>query len=546
MLIVVFDPTLLRTELTEWHLSVLGNIHQYRDKILYFPCLSKSPPIDLACCISAPVSIFLAIFRGDSRQHRFGTLSKTELPCDAESSIMPILGTRQHLLVVSHVLILTFNHPWSLSDALFLEPCQRQRHFAYHPYIQRPLMHKTTSTSLYLAKTVKTKKTTKRKTASGVGSSSSGRSTGLNGFGSVGSGVSSGSRRSSKTTSQVELDRSKEARAFYGFLERGGAGDNLNRCALGYFQMDTFKLRGVIALKPIKKGDTIIRIPYELAVNLGQEGADPTIPAVALLRDYCEVLAVDNNVSDKAAYYRMLPPFNGDDCRGSTDFFVDEALDALQSPLIVEETQKRREKVQTRFQLDVATKDDFPTWIDGSTVTAQHLLWAVWLITSRVLTVQGNAEETKSYRLLIPFLDMCNHDRSSSHILTGRAEPGGELKVVAGTDVKEGDAINICYAGGMAGNDRFIQDYGFLDDDVNDNRAYNMIVQQLLGKRRIVEGVGAGRFISDADQRRAMSALNQTAIQEDADMLQTEQDTSMRAAISYRIGVKQALSRCIS
>lgn len=391
-----------------------------------------------------------------------------------------------------------------------------------------------------MAKTAK-----KKKKSGGGGSGGSGSSAGLKGFGSVGGG-SSGSRSGSSTSSQVELDRSKEARAFYDFLERGGAGDNLSRCALGFFPiLPDVKLRGITALKPIKKGDVIIRIPYELAVNLGREGADPTIPAVELLRDYCETLSDDdNNTSEKANYYRMLPPFNGDDCRGSTDFFPDGALEALQAPLVVEETLKRREKVRNRFQLDIALSADgyFPTWIDGSPVTAQHLLWAVWLITSRVLTVQGNADEGKSYRLLIPFLDMCNHDRSSSHILTGRAETGGELKVVAGNVVTEGDAINICYGGGMAGNDRFIQDYGFLDDG-SDKKAYSMVAQQLLGKRRIVEGVGAGRFISEPDRMKTMEALSQTTIQEDIDMLSTETDPSMKAALTYRIGVKEALAR---
>ena len=302
------------------------------------------------------------------------------------------------------------------------------------------------SSTLYMAKTAKKKKSKKK-------ASSGGSSSGLKGFGSVGT----------MKGAQVDLDRSKEARLFYDFMEAGNAGDNLKRCAIGSFPIsDDFQLRGVAALKPVKKGDAIIRIPYELAINLGQEGADPSVPAVVFLKDYCETLSPadsDDNkeVSSKAAYYEMLPPFGGDDCLGSTDFFSDEALDALQAPLVAEETRKRRERTNARFQSEIANAENFPTWIDGAPVTEEHLAWAVWLITSRVLTVQGDAEEGKSYRLLIPFLDMCNHDRSSSHVLSGRAVPGGELKVVAGAPVKEGDPIDICYGGGMAGNDRFLQ-----------------------------------------------------------------------------------------
>jgi len=302
----------------------------------------------------------------------------------------------------------------------------------------------SSNSMLYMAKTAKKKKA-KKKGGGGGGSSS-----GVKGFGSVGS---------TKGT-QVDLDRSNEARSFYDFMEGGGAGDNLSRCAIGSFPIsDDFKLRGVAALKPVKEGDPIVRIPYELAINLGQEGVDPTGPAVVFLKDYCETLGTKEPPSSnkKAAYYQMLPPFGGEDCLGSTDFFSEEALSELQAPLVVEETKNRKERTRARFQSDITPEESFPKWIDGSPVTEDHLAWAVWLITSRVLTVQGDAEEGKSYRLLIPFLDMCNHDRSSPHILSGRAVPGGELKVVAGSPVKEGDPINICYGGGVAGNDRFLQ-----------------------------------------------------------------------------------------
>ena len=234
-------------------------------------------------------------------------------------------------------------------------------------------------------------------------------------------------------------------------METNGAGDNLKRCALGYFTLSSeFELRGIVALRDIKKGDVIIRIPYEMAVNLGPEGEDPTLPALELLKDYCATLAGDG---ERTPYFRLLPPFMGDDCLGSTDFFSNQALEKLQSPLIVEETISRRERTKRRFDENAAHLPS--SWIDGTNMTEEQLRWAVWLITSRVLTVQGDPDEGRSYRLLIPFLDMCNHDRASPHVLTGRAIPGGELKVVAGENVAAGDQINICYGGGVAGNDRF-------------------------------------------------------------------------------------------
>jgi hypothetical protein len=360
------------------------------------------------------------------------------------------------------------------------------------------------------------------------------------------------------------MDRSKEAMEFYEFLDANGAGDNLKvssysfgsgalvrvdllligflkRTALGFFPLPgSGDLRGVAALKSMKKGDVLIRIPYEVAINLGQEGDDPTLPAVALLEKYCR--GKDDADIDRTAYFKMLPPFMGDDCLGSTDFFHNEALGALQAPLVVEETLKRRERTKSRFERDIALNEDFPSWIDGTPVTEEHLQWAVWLITSRVLTVQGAADENRSYRLLIPFLDMCNHDRTSPHVLTGRAVPGGELKVVAGGPVEAGDQINICYGGGVAGNDRFLQDYGFLDSDP----AYNIVALQLLGKRRLVEGASAGRTISVVDREATLEQLHSTTMKEDEEELADTTDPSVKAALTYRLGVKKALSKYIA
>ena len=127
----------------------------------------------------------------------------------------------------------------------------------------------------------------------------------------------------------------------------------------------------------------------------------------------------------------------------------------------------RKDLVHLRYERDVETMAEMSSnlyrWSEEEVATESHLQWASWIITSRVLTVQGPPESGIANRLLIPLIDMCNHDRDSPHILTGRAMTGATLKVVAGVDVKAGDAINISYGGSVEGNDRFIQDYGFLD-----------------------------------------------------------------------------------
>jgi hypothetical protein len=310
-------------------------------------------------------------------------------------------------------------------------------------------------------------------------------------------------------------------------------------------------------LKKINKGEVIIEIPYEAAWNLGMESSDPTLPGLTLLQEYCSWISGDEPSSSKkrnlGPYLQMLPPFRSPDVLGSTDFFSDEALEMLQYPQIKEETLARRDKTLARFERDIEPMMEISSnmykWKDGEKITEEHLRWAVWLITSRVLTVQGEAETNNKYRLMIPLIDMCNHDRSSPHILTGRAVPGGMLKVVAGKTVEAGDQINIVYGGGALGNERFIQDYGFLDNFCNGD-ADIITAKILMGKARIVEGAtirnGRPMLMPEDERERALAALDATTVEEDVSLLTSQGATmkdDVRTALEFRIAVKKALKK---
>lgn len=399
----------------------------------------------------------------------------------------------------------------------------------------------STSTQLMMAK----QKTKKKKAAASSG--------GLKGFG--------GSSKSSTKAAAAAgtIDRSKAALTFYSYLERNGAEANLKRVGLGYFPLqigptdkDIIQLRGVIALRDIPKGEPIIEVPYEMAIDLGRESSDPTLPATSFLQKYCVWKSgSDGPPADKERgdYFAMLPEYMSDDCLGSTDFFSDEALDMLQSPLIKEETLSRRELVQLRYERDVETMAQMSSnlyrWSEEKVATESHLQWASWIITSRVLTVQGPPESGTANRLLIPLIDMCNHDRDSPHILTGRAMAGATLKVVAGVDVKAGDAINISYGGGVEANDRFIQDYGFLDAGGSKERgksevveAYKIVAKKLTGRNRAMTKMTVD------DQARALEALKATTLEQDQELLQSGGITKNdeRSALEFRIGMKKALA----
>ncbi|EED92702.1 predicted protein [Thalassiosira pseudonana CCMP1335] len=384
-------------------------------------------------------------------------------------------------------------------------------------------------------------------------------SSGLKGFGS--SSISSSTSSSSTAGS---IDRSKSALTFYDYLQNNGASSNLKRVGLGQFPLPSSPsttIRGVIALRDISKGEPIIEIPYEMALDLGRESADPTLPATTLLQQYCQWKsgADGPDMKGRGDYFAMLPTYMSADCLGSTDFFSESALEMMQSPIVVEETLLRRQLVEARYERDIETMAQMSSNLyrwgneegSGSSIaTLSHLQWATWLITSRVLTVQGSPEETVAHRLLIPLIDMCNHDRDSPHLLTGRAMPGGTLKVLAGTDVKAGDAIDIGYGGGVEGNDRFIQDYGFLDEGGSKERnnskfnvadAYKIVAKTLVGRR---SGGSGMTKLTVADQERALEALKATTLEEDEELLSSEkvEKSDELLALEYRIGMKKALN----
>jgi hypothetical protein len=151
---------------------------------------------------------------------------------------------------------------------------------------------------------------------------------------------------------------------------------------------------------------------------------------------------------------------------------------------------------------------------------------------------------------MIPLIDMCNHDRDSPHILSGRAEAGGLLKVIAGCDVKAGEAIDISYGGGMEGNDRFVQDYGFLDSGGSKERersaavveGYKAVARKLLNLGKISSKSMMAR-LSVADQEREMDALKTTSLTDDEILLTSGKvdKSDERMALEYRIGLKRAI-----
>ena len=172
--------------------------------------------------------------------------------------------------------------------------------------------------------------------------------------------------------------------------------------------------------------------------------------ALIYLRSFLHAPLTDT--SHPPSFPPSLPPLH-------VDFFTEAELQSLQWPSTLVETKARIQRTQEAAK-------------EGGREEGL-VRWAVWMVVSRSLGIApalpGTGEGGRGggrggqRQVLIPFLDLCNHDEGSPHVLTGRE--GGMLKVVAGREIGVGEEVAFAYGGGQLTSDRFVQDYGFLEEE---------------------------------------------------------------------------------
>mmetsp|Transcript_66578 Transcript_66578/g.130564 ORF Transcript_66578/g.130564 Transcript_66578/m.130564 type:complete len:298 (-) Transcript_66578:21-914(-) len=242
-------------------------------------------------------------------------------------------------------------------------------------------------------------------------------------------------------TKPVEWDgvplEDDETVSFFKYLRENGA--DCSKVCLASFG----GLRGVMALTDIRPGEAIMAIPYELCLDLGPGTDDPTLPALVFHGNFKE------SNSKSRPYLNKIPTVDSGDCT-TTDFFTAQELDLLQCPPIVAETKVRETRLQGRFEeatlrarleKAVARGSGEP----GVVPTLEELRWATWVVVSRVLTVLSDPKQETN--CLIPLIDMVNHDpvKGPPQVLSGRAAPGGFMKVLAGSQgIKAGEQVRVC------------------------------------------------------------------------------------------------------
>jgi len=303
--------------------------------------------------------------------------------------------------------------------------------------------------------------------------------------------------------------------------ERGGKLDNVE---LARFDAgDGTLVRGLKATCDIAEGDTIMELPMTAVLEVvdpNTRNQDPTVAGRGLLK------LLEETGEENAPYYSMLPSVDSADMATMPDFFTDEEIGMLQFPSV-----ERKTLLRKRLCSEKAAEHG---------IDEDKLRWAVCTVAQRVFTIHSPVDGL--LRLLLPGVDLANHDADSFHRLrvkwTLEGMFDGLFKVVAGSDISAGDEVRICYGGsphrpdGCGGdcagdiawtNDQYLQRYGFVD--------------RSLGTTMV-----DGKWLVTDEAAEVREALAQTSIAEDEALLEDSKlSVAAREAVGFRLHLKRAL-----
>lgn len=283
-------------------------------------------------------------------------------------------------------------------------------------------------------------------------------------------------------------------------------------------------MRGLFATRDIAAGESIIELPLGACIELAdaRTADDLCAPAITLLG----LRKADQG--ELEPYFRLLPSRDSKEMATMPDFFTDKELQMLQCPPVAEKTRRRQQLCAQR-----ATEQGLDT---------QGVTWALCTSVQRSFTVLSPIDGL--LRLLLPGIDLINHDADALHSFKVRWQlsdgPVDALfKVVAGSAVKKGEEVRICYGGspyrpdGCGGdchgdiawtNANYLQRYGFIDESIG--------TTMVDGKWLVTDAAAPVR-----------EALSETTVEADEALLASSNlSPAARVAVSLRRHLKRALA----
>lgn len=242
------------------------------------------------------------------------------------------------------------------------------------------------------------------------------------------------------------------ARLFAWVESRGGSADNV------VASQTRFGL-GLVAARPMKKGDAAVRLPPSCLLTVSPEAASPAlatlqaeVPAefwaarlgLALLSERAK-----GEASFVSEYVALLPA-----AFTAPLFWSPEAVSLLAYPTARARLLKTAKFVAS-FGKEQLCGEAAAEAFGGVTVDADAFGWAITACSSRAFMVSDGA------RVLCPVVDLGNHAPKGEASCEVRGTAGGAIEVVALRAIAAGEEVSYCYGASLS-NDDFLLDYGFV------------------------------------------------------------------------------------
>ena len=350
-----------------------------------------------------------------------------------------------------------------------------------------------------------------------------GRSSGGGGFGSE-----------QKTSFIHTADTGEETQRLLKFLTSQNA-KGLQSIDIG-FNNDTGR-RGLFCTSKIKKNQKICRIPSDCALALAdpsKNGADAPTPAhrgANLLEMYMK-----NEEARQlwSPYFDTLPTKDSNMFNPTPDFFIDDDLELLEFPRIINRAKQRKkeiEKVAAERSLSVEELQ-FATWL---TTSRQFKLYIPTPESEKDDIMPGTDEkgqiiskggEKKALYVLVPFIDIANHSSDQPNCKLTLIDPEKDdawFALEATRPIAAGKELVIAYGNGLESSVELFQNYGFVP-------TVNKIDAMMLKK-------GGDDTIAD---------LNgwTTTLEEDKTIIEmAEDDPILSKIIQFRIRLKESYGK---
>jgi hypothetical protein len=309
----------------------------------------------------------------------------------------------------------------------------------------------------------------------------------------------------------------------------------LEDVAIGFDEITL--VRGLFALKDLKKGKPICQIPSNCALALSDPdlgGDDTPTPAHAGSNFLSMYWKNEQARTLWAPYLNTLPTRDSSQCDITPDFFSYDELELLEFPRLIRQAKERKEQIS---KLAAETGSDlaelqFATWLTSSRAFSISMATSdeeekkedvVFDDRGQVITKAG---EQKTIRVMVPLIDMVNHSSDQPNAKLTLIDPEKDdawFALEALRPIKAGKEIVIAYGSGVDSSSELFLNYGFVPQS-------NRIDEFMLKK-------GGDECIANLDDWT-------TTLEEDEAMLSmVEDDETLKKILTFRVKLKKSYAK---